>query len=62
MIDFEGIDLLPEEKELAEAAKADIETFKERRVKERVKRYANLYANLYLKICPGLKSICIQMR
>ena len=38
MIDFEGIDLLPEEKELAEAAKADIETFKERRVKERVKR------------------------
>lgn len=29
MIDFEGIDLLPEEKELAEAAKADIETFKE---------------------------------
>jgi transposase len=38
MIDFEGIDLLPEEKELAEAAKVDIETFKERRVKERVKR------------------------
>ena len=38
IIDFEGIDLLPEEKELAEAAKADIETFKERRVKERVKR------------------------
>jgi transposase len=38
MIDFEGIDLLPEEKELAEAAKADLETFKERRVKERVKR------------------------
>src|SRR5690554_8043718 len=38
MIDFEGIDLLPEEKELAEAAKADIETFKERRVKERIKR------------------------
>lgn len=37
-IDFEGIDLLPEEKEQAEAAKAEIETFRERRVKERVKR------------------------
>ena len=38
MIDFEGVDLLPEEKELAEAAKAEIVAFKERRVKERVKR------------------------
>src|SRR5690554_6569806 len=37
-IDFEGIDLLPEEKELAEAAKSEIETCKERRVKERIKR------------------------
>lgn len=37
-IDFEGLDLLPEEKELAEAAKEEIEEFRERRVKERVKR------------------------
>ena len=37
-IDFEGLDLLPEEQELAEAAKAEIEAFRERRVKERVKR------------------------
>lgn len=37
-IDFEGIDLLPEEKEQAEVAKAEIEAFRERRVKERMKR------------------------
>ena len=37
-IDFEGLDLLPEEQELAEAAKAEIEAFRERRVKEQVKR------------------------
>lgn len=37
-IDFEGMDLLPEEKERAEAAKAEIEAFKKRRVKERGKR------------------------
>src|SRR5690554_7886094 len=37
-IDFEGMDLLPEEKERAEAAKAEIEAFRKRRVKERVKR------------------------
>lgn len=37
-IDFEGLDLLPEEKELAEAAREEIEEFRERRVKERVKR------------------------
>lgn len=37
-LDFEGLDLLPEEKELAEAAREEIEEFRERRVKERVKR------------------------
>lgn len=37
-LDFEGLELLPEEKELAEAAKEEIEVFRERRVKERVKR------------------------
>ena len=37
-IDFDGLDLLPGEIELAEAAKEEIETFRERRVKERVKR------------------------
>ena len=37
-IDFEGMDLLPEEKERAEAAKEEIEAFKKRRVKERGKR------------------------
>ena len=37
-IDFEGMDLLPEEKERAEAAKAEIEAFRKRRVKERGKR------------------------
>jgi len=37
-IDFEGIDLLPEEKEQAEAAKAEIEAFREKRLKEHAKR------------------------
>lgn len=37
-IDFEGIDLLPEEKEQAEAARAEIEAFREKRIKERVRR------------------------
>ncbi|RNC64445.1 IS66 family transposase [Proteiniphilum sp. X52] len=37
-IDFEGLDLLPEEKELAEAAREEIQAFRERRVTERVKR------------------------
>ena len=37
-IDFEGLDLLPEEKELAEAAREEIQAFRERRVRERVKR------------------------
>ena len=37
-IDFDGLDLLPEEQERAEEAKAEIESFRERRVKERVKR------------------------
>lgn len=37
-IDFDGLDLLPEEKELAEAAKEEIEAFRERRVKERARR------------------------
>lgn len=37
-LDFEGLDLLPEEKELAEAAREEIEEFRERRVRERVKR------------------------
>ena len=37
-IDFDGFDLLPGEIELVEAARAEIETFRERRVKERVKR------------------------
>lgn len=37
-IEFEGIDLLPEEKEQAEAARAEIESFRERRVRERSKR------------------------
>ncbi len=37
-IDFDGLDLLPEEKELAEAAKAEVEAFRERRVKQRAKR------------------------
>jgi transposase len=37
-IDFDGLDLLPGEIELAEAAREEIETFRERRVKERVKR------------------------
>lgn len=37
-IDFEGLDLLPEEKELAEAAREEIQAFRERRVKERAKR------------------------
>lgn len=33
-IDFEGLDLLPEEKELAEAAREEIQAFRERRVKD----------------------------
>ena len=37
-IDFDGLDLLPGEIELAEAARVEIEAFRERRVKERVKR------------------------
>ena len=37
-IDFEGLDLLPEEKEQAQEARAEIESFRERRVKERIKR------------------------
>lgn len=36
-IDFEGLDLLPQEKELAENAQKEIENFRERRVKERIK-------------------------
>ena len=37
-LDFEGLDLLPEEKEQAEAAREEVEAFRERRVKERVRR------------------------
>ena len=37
-IDFEGLDLLPGEEELAKAAKVEIEAFRNRRVKEQVKR------------------------
>lgn len=37
-IDFDGLELLPEERELAESAKAAIEAFRERRVRERAKR------------------------
>ena len=36
-LDFEGMDILPEEKELAEKAEEEIQSFKERRVRERVK-------------------------
>lgn len=38
VIDFEGMDLLPQEKELAEEAQKEIESLKVRRKKERVKR------------------------
>ncbi len=38
IIDFEGMDLLPEEKQLAEAAQEEIKSFRERRVKEQEKR------------------------
>jgi transposase len=37
-IDFDGLDLLPAEQEQAEEAKAKIESFRERRVKQREKR------------------------
>lgn len=37
-LDFEGVDLLPEEIQQAEVAKAEIESFRARRIKERTKR------------------------
>jgi len=38
VIDFEGMDILPEEKELVQEAQQEVEAFRERRKKEKVKR------------------------
>lgn len=60
VIDFEGMDILPEEKELAQEAQKEIESLQKRRKKEKIKK--NQCASLYLRIFRALRSISIPSR